>query len=161
MPSDEMLGAILGAVAMITVSRFPRHSIRVQHGFTLIELMITIVIVGVLTAIAYPSYTEYVQRSRRAEAAGSMLENAQFMERIFTQNQTYVLPSGVTLPIASTPRDTLPIRYDITLVSTATTYTLTATAAASYPDDRCGALSVDQLGNKTVASGDLNYCWAR
>ncbi len=144
-----------------------RHMIRSTHllrqrGFTLIELMITVVIVAILAAIAYPNYTEYVERSRRQEAVAGLLENAQFMERLFTQNTTYVLPTTATLPIAATPRDAIPIRYNITLATpTATTYTLTATADAARPDTKCGALSINQLAVKEVASGDLKYCWAQ
>lgn len=61
-----------------------------QQGFTLIELMIVCAVIGILAAIAYPSYQEYVRRAARAEARQTMLDLAQYEERYFTTNATYV-----------------------------------------------------------------------
>ncbi len=60
-----------------------------QHGFTLMELIIVMVIVGVLTAIAIPNYTAYIQRSRRAEARNQVLEATVWAERFRTQIGTF------------------------------------------------------------------------
>ena len=59
-------------------------------GFTLIELMITVAIIGVLGAIAYPSYQDSVRKSRRAEGRSAMMEVLQQQERYMTQNNTYL-----------------------------------------------------------------------
>ncbi len=64
-------------------------TLRGLHGFTLIELMITVAIIGILSAIAYPSYSEYVKRTHRAEAQEILLENAQVLERNFTAVNRY------------------------------------------------------------------------
>ena len=62
----------------------------IQHrGFTLIELMITVVIISIIAAIAYPSYIDSVRKARRADAQAHMLELASFMERFYTENNRY------------------------------------------------------------------------
>ena len=60
-----------------------------MRGFTLIELMITVAIIGILAAIAYPSYVEHIYRSRRAEAEATLMELAQWMERNYMVNLSY------------------------------------------------------------------------
>jgi type IV pilus assembly protein PilE len=124
--------------------------------------MIVVVVVAVLASVAFPSYVEHVERARRQEATAALLENAQFMERLYTQNSSYVLPTTVSLPITATPRDSVPLRYDIAVVSTDTTYTMTATPHSGYSDTKCGSLSVDHLGNRTVGvTGAEDYCWRK
>jgi type IV pilus assembly protein PilE len=127
-----------------------------QYGFTLIELMIVVAIIGILAAIAYPSYTQYVQRANRADAQAIMLENAQFMERYFTTNGTYV---GATLPKQQSPESGT-AKYSIILspVPTATGFTIQAALSGSYADPLCGTLTISQTGEKT-ASGALADCW--
>ncbi len=61
-----------------------------QTGFTLIELMIVVALVGVLASVAYPSYSEYVRKSRRAEARVALMETLQQQERYMSQNNTYL-----------------------------------------------------------------------
>jgi len=63
--------------------------LKANKGFTLIELMIVVAIVGILAAIAYPSYQEFVARSKRADAQGALLSLASAMERAFTENNSY------------------------------------------------------------------------
>ncbi len=128
-------------------------------GFTLIELMIAVVIMATLAAIAYPSYTDHVKKTRRSEAQADLLELASFMERYYTENNNY---TGAALPFNQSPR-TGAARYNITLTTNAgppSTFQLTATALATgdQSSDGCGNMTIDQAGVRTH-TGSESGCW--
>jgi type IV pilus assembly protein PilE len=123
---------------------------RIQ-GFTLIELMITVVIIGILASIAYPSYVEQVRKTRRTNAQSDLVELASFMERHYTENFTYV---GAGLPFIESPKQGTPKFYDLTVAPTALAYTLTATAKGAQTADSCGDLTIINTGVGTPAN-----CW--
>ena len=131
-------------------------------GFTLIELMIVVAIVGIISAVAFPSYQEYVKRNHRVQARNTLIQAAQWMERVATATGSYPL-SSVSGAI---PTDLLKVegsRYTVTAVSTASTYTFTATRAGAQIGDKCGDYVLDQTSTKTTinrTTGTTNEeCW--
>jgi type IV pilus assembly protein PilE len=135
-------------------------------GFTLTELMITVVIVGILAAIAYPTYMDQMRKARRADAEAALLELSQFMERYYTQNLSYVDGKGLppSLPFACLPTKSPQAQcgnpkttryYDLTSNATATTFTLIATPVpgSSQVKDECGILTLDNTGVKCIGDG--------
>jgi type IV pilus assembly protein PilE len=136
------------------------------QGFTLIELMIVVLIIGVLAAIAWPQYTQYVLDSNRSTCAAKLVELSNHMERYFTENQSYRDSSNnapdVTdfLSSDSCPPDTSNPAYTLSIATNSDTeYTLTATAQGRQTSDDCGDLSLDETGDKGATGGTVNQCW--
>jgi len=128
---------------------------RKQRGFTLIEIMIVVAIIGIISSIAYPAYMENVRSSRRAAIQGCLMEQAHFMERLYSANMSYNVadqnPPACQGGAAGFYTMTDPI------IRTATTFTLTATPSGDQANGRgCNgnALSVDHTGARTPAA-----CW--
>jgi type IV pilus assembly protein PilE len=138
-----------------------------ERGITLIELLVVVAIVGILAAIAVPSYLQYVQTSARAEAEGILLEAAQFLERNYTLANRYDLDNAGNAVVLPAPLQTSPkqgtTRYNIAVAFGAApsqTFTLTATPTAAFPDADCGALTLTHTGVKGEGgSKDVAFCW--
>ncbi|WP_067862750.1 type IV pilin protein [Neptuniibacter marinus] len=125
-----------------------------EQGFSLLELMIVVAIIGILASIAYPSYQESVAEGRRVDAQANLLSLSQHMEREYTEDGTY---AGASLPYNETPKDGDDKFYDLALtVQTATTYTIRARPKNGMAGDRCGDISINHIGQKTAAESD---CW--
>jgi len=136
-----------------------------QKGFTLIELMITVAVVGILTSVAYPSYLQHIARSRRTEAQTTLLAAAQWMERFYSENYRYDQNSAGTAVTDSTlfasrfttspPPGQGSAAYNIAVTVTSgvrDTYVITATRVTGsvVDNDACGDLTIDQLGRRSI-----------
>jgi type IV pilus assembly protein PilE len=116
-------------------------------GFNLIELMVAVVIIGVLAALAYPSYLNSVRDARRADAQGALITASSYMERKYTETNRY---DGFTLPAELSTN-----YYTITASDqSANTFTLEATPTGAQIGDRCGTLSITDTGIKLPSN-----CW--
>lgn len=133
-----------------------------EHGFSLIELMVVVAIIGLLASIALPSYQESIRKTKRGDAKAVLMQNAQFLERFFTQTNSY-LDGGANPTLPTPPADGAAKYYDFSLsgTNTATAYTLQASPKGEMAGDACGTLTLNQAGVKGVsgASKPVEQCW--
>jgi len=124
-----------------------------QFGFNLIELMIVVAIIGIIAAIAYPSYLEQVMQTRRANAQADMLELASYVERFYSENYTYA-GAGANQPFGQSPQ-TGQSYYQLNLQNLTTTgFDVQATPQGSQANDSCGTMTLNETGAGTPAN-----CW--
>lgn len=131
---------------------------RSNRGFTLIEIMIVIAIIGIVITIGYPSLTEYVKKGRRAEVAGLLFEQAQILERFYSKSNVYTGVAGL-----SAGNDF----YTITQTLTDQTFLLTAVrkAGKAMETDKCGDFTITNTGVRSMVNATAGLvakdCWGR
>jgi type IV pilus assembly protein PilE len=125
------------------------------RGFTLIEVMITVAIVGILTAVALPSYLDHVRKGRRAEAQA-------YLQTVATRQQQFLVDTRAFVDLATlgvAQPSAVAAHYTVTLARVAgppPTFSVTAVPTGAQAAERCGTLAIDQAGLKTAA---VAGCW--
>jgi len=143
-------------------------SISGSRGFSLIELMIVVAIIGILAAIAVPQYTDYVTGSRRTDGQSTLLQVAQELERCYTQFSAYNNTNCGVVTAGAVSQTSPEGYYVITATGTAlsaSAFTLTATPQDTqkvHDEDNCKTLTLTHLGVQAATDGNddpTDECW--
>ncbi len=129
-----------------------------SSGFTLMELMITVAIIGILAAIAYPNYTEYVARGRRAEGKAALFNAMQALERRFGQANSYVDPTNANLAWSGFPQRSDSGNYNLAAAACGAlpfNQCVQVSAAPNIADNRCGTLLLRSTGEQGVVLNNV------
>lgn len=128
---------------------------RKSSGFTLIEIMVAVLIIGILAAIAIPSYRSYLLKGNRAAAQAYLMDIAQQQQQYLLDARTYATNvAGLSMTTPTNVSTYYTIQDPFTTGTAPNSFSVTATPVGSQASDTCGTLFIDNLGNKTPVN-----CW--
>ena len=141
-----------------------------SRGFSLIELMIAVAILGIITTLAVNSYQSSVRKARRADAKADLMELAQLLERNYTETNSFatnVSGNPVALSFTQSPQEGTAVYYNLKFSNGATdspdaqSYVLWAVPSGPQEKDtRCMTLTLDHTGKKEkTGDGTVSECW--
>lgn len=128
-------------------------------GFSLLEIMVVVTIIGILAAIAWPSYTNYVLRSKRVEGRAALLDAAARQERHYSDNYSY----SNSLSRLGLSANTESGYYTLSLAVSSANQNFAASAAPTFTDTECGSLTITHTGKKSISGANANLarCWGK
>jgi type IV pilus assembly protein PilE len=133
-----------------------------MRGFTLIEAMIVVAILGIIVAFGYPSYRDQVMKSRRADGMGALLELADRMERHYSDVGTYTQADGSDVTVADVFPGFSSDYYTLSIDSQDTIgFQVSSAPKGSQLKDKCGTFTLNSQGVQSVSGGSLptDECW--
>lgn len=129
-----------------------------KKGFTLIEILLVITLIGIMGLISYPLYTEHLTRVRRSMICAKLIDLAGHLEKYYASNNSY---SNATFTNLTFSYENLATYYQLEIIAKNDFYTLKASPIGSQLKDlTCGTLIIDQSGNKNITgTGKISECW--
>lgn len=133
-----------------------------QRGFTILELLITVAVIGILSAVAYPSYTGYVTRGKRSEGRAALVDTAAKLERYYSDHSKYATANNAFPTLTGFSTSTETGKYTLSIATSGTFQSYTLTATPTFDDPDCGNLTYTQAGTKGISgTSSVAECWGR